>query len=227
MKTLLQLSVLSILIIGYSCSNRQSKKSESDQVQKKEYTPLNIEYGYPEAITMNDSTTTELSKKGKEIARIARLALKSELHKAIRTGGTANAVSFCSNRAMEITDSVSKAQMVMIRRIAMKNRNPHNSMSENEGNLYKSYVVQYINGEQMQPTVSWDKEGRPVYYQPIFTGQLCLTCHGKPGTEILPDVAEKLAQIYPDDKATGFKLGEIRGMWSITFPEYKVTNIER
>lgn len=231
MKLNILLLSISIAFLATSCVNSGSDKSKSENREsasssENEYEPVEIVPGYTENIKMNDSIVGELSQRGKEIARIAKLALKRELHAAMRKCGPEYAVSFCSNRAMAITDSVSKAQMVMISRLAMKNRNPHNAMTDNESNLYKGYVLDYINAKPSQPSVGWDDKGRPVYYQPIYTEALCLNCHGKVGTDIAPNVADKIAQLYPDDKATDFKLGEIRGMWAITFPEYKVVGVE-
>lgn len=46
--------------------------------------------------------------------------------------------------------------------------------------------------------------------------QPCAACHG---TSIAPEVKDKLAELYPTDKATGFKPGELRGAilvsWSV------------
>ena len=53
------------------------------------------------------------------------------------------------------------------------------------------------------------------YMKAIPAGELCLTCHGK---ELAPDLAAKLRELYPDDQATGFSLGEIRGAFTITQP---------
>jgi hypothetical protein len=47
----------------------------------------------------------------------------------------------------------------------------------------------------------------------IPTGGLCLQCHGK---ALAPPVAEKLAELYPGDKATGYEQGDLRGAFVIT-----------
>jgi len=229
MKMKILIAGLSILMAGFSCSGPTTKQAEAGQKDaqiKEEHKPIEIDYGYPENIELNDSIKAELSAKGMKITSKTRAALINELYKTIWTKGVENAVSFCSERAIQITDSISKTEMVMIKRLAKKYRNPDNAMSDNEANLYKGYVVQYINGQQMNPTIGWDEKGRPVYYQPIFTEKVCLNCHGKPGIDIKPEVMEKLARLYPDDKAIDFKRREIRGMWAITFPEYKVTGVE-
>ena len=47
----------------------------------------------------------------------------------------------------------------------------------------------------------------------IPTGKLCTKCHG---TELKPEVKAKLAEFYPDDKATGFNKGDLRGAFVVT-----------
>ena len=49
----------------------------------------------------------------------------------------------------------------------------------------------------------------------IPTAQLCLACHGENIDSITRTRLEKL---YPDDQAAGYKVGDIRGAFSITQP---------
>jgi integrase len=51
--------------------------------------------------------------------------------------------------------------------------------------------------------------GRTGYVEPLATAPMCLACHGE---SIEPAVAAKLAALYPDDRATGFRAGELRGL---------------
>jgi uncharacterized protein DUF3365 len=50
------------------------------------------------------------------------------------------------------------------------------------------------------------------YMKAISTKGMCLTCHGD---KIPSKVSEKLDELYPEDKARGFKKGDIRGAFSI------------
>ena len=43
----------------------------------------------------------------------------------------------------------------------------------------------------------------------------CLTCHG---SNIKPELAAKINSLYPEDKATGYKAGELRGAFTIMQP---------
>ena len=47
----------------------------------------------------------------------------------------------------------------------------------------------------------------------IPTDGLCLQCHG---TAIPAEVADKLAELYPHDKAVGYREGDIRGAFVVT-----------
>lgn len=213
------------ILLLFACANQTQKQTTTSP--KAEYLPVEIIPAQITNITMNDSISQILLIRGREIAGKAKVALKQELKKAIKAGGTENAITFCYSRAMEITDSISLAEEVQVRRLAKKNRNPVNKMSENESNLFKSYVIDNLHTSFLEAKVSWNDEGQPVYYAPIATEALCLNCHGTVGTEVTPQVAEKIASLYPGDQALDFKEGDLRGMWSITFPEYKVIKVER
>lgn len=64
-------------------------------------------------------------------------------------------------------------------------------------------------------TVSQDADGRWFrYMKAIPTQPQCLQCHGKP-TDISSGMKALLTQEYPDDRATGYSVGEIRGAISI------------
>jgi hypothetical protein len=51
------------------------------------------------------------------------------------------------------------------------------------------------------------------FMKAITTQPLCLTCHGE---AISPEVAAKLSELYPDDRATGFREGDLRGAFVVT-----------
>jgi cytochrome c553 len=45
-----------------------------------------------------------------------------------------------------------------------------------------------------------------------MAAQPCAACHG---TDVKPDVLAEIEKLYPQDEATGFKPGELRGAFSI------------
>ena len=50
------------------------------------------------------------------------------------------------------------------------------------------------------------------YMKGIPTGDICLACHG---TDLKADVKAEIVRYYPDDKAVGYQLGELRGAFSL------------
>jgi hypothetical protein len=55
-------------------------------------------------------------------------------------------------------------------------------------------------------------DGKLAYAEAIYIQPLCTTCHGAPDST----VAAALAQRYPQDKATGYKPGDFRGLfWAL------------
>ena len=44
---------------------------------------------------------------------------------------------------------------------------------------------------------------------------LCLSCHG---SELAPDIATQITDLYPEDRAVGFEVGDLRGVFWLEFP---------
>ena len=53
-------------------------------------------------------------------------------------------------------------------------------------------------------------DGTRRLYVPILTGPFCLTCHGDQES-LKPELRKILTQRYPDDRATGYAPGDLRG----------------
>ena len=94
-------------------------------------------------------------------------------------------------------------------RSSHKLRNPANVAPDWVANAIDSYLA----GETRPIAVELD-DGRHGYIEPITMQPLCLTCHGQ---ELQPEVEAKLAQLYPDDQATGFAAGDFRGVFWVEF----------
>ena len=59
------------------------------------------------------------------------------------------------------------------------------------------------------------------YVEPIVTQPLCLTCHGDVQD---PALAARIKDEYPEDEATGFQPGDLRGVFWVTYPEIGQTD---
>lgn len=150
---------------------------------------------------------------GDSLSVISTQTLLKNVAKEMQNGGPTNAVDFCNIHASEITDSLSQAYNATISRIAERNRNQNNLATEEEALL----LTAMFNNKQ-QDTLIMDGD-KPVYYKNILLGMpTCLKCHGG-DTDISDSTRAIINERYPNDLATGFKLGDLRGAWKITFDQ--------
>ena len=45
--------------------------------------------------------------------------------------------------------------------------------------------------------------------------EVCTTCHG---ASVAPDIAAQLDALYPEDRARGYAVGDIRGAFTVVQP---------
>lgn len=164
---------------------------------------------------------SEDAKKGQEIAMATKKVLGKNLITAINEKGTAHALEFCNSRAIPLTDSMSTALNASVRRVSDKPRNPNNEADYNE-NIYIAQMKQQLeSGDDITPIVV-KSNGKLKGYYPIVTNQMCLQCHGTPNEELKAETIAKIKGFYPEDKATGYKANQLRGMWVIEWDEQKM-----
>lgn len=157
--------------------------------------------------------------RGKAIAGQAFALLSTNLAGAIGAGGVTNALSYCSERAYPLTALVADTNRVKLQRLTHRPRNPTNQVGGAELAILREFGLALGRGEPPSPVVRAGTGDAVVFYSPIvITNPLCLQCHGVVGTDIQPATAALLATLYPQDQATGFKLGDLRGMWRIEMP---------
>ncbi|GMU95296.1 DUF3365 domain-containing protein [Ignavibacterium album] len=146
-------------------------------------------------------------------------SLKSVLIKEIQTNGIVKAVSVCSDTAQVLTNNYGISKGIYIRRVSFKNRNPLNVPDEFETKVLEMFEEQFRNG-QLKPESEYAEmiEDNGIYkvryLKPIFVQPECLNCHGSE-EQISPQVKEVINKIYPDDKAKGYQMGDLRGAVSI------------
>lgn len=153
---------------------------------------------------------------GMAYAKSTNATLGKNLMGAIQKEGILHALSFCNLQAIPLTDSIATKYNAIIKRVSDKNRNPKNSANSKELEYISVYKKVLKNGEEPKPIIV--ERGEKVnFYYPIITNNMCLKCHGTPGQDIQPKTIQRIQQLYPKDKATGYDVNEVRGMWSITF----------
>ncbi len=152
--------------------------------------------------------------KGLNIVNDTKSHLVTNLMKAMTAYGTAGAVEFCNVHARTLTDSIANVRDASIKRVSDRPRNPANQANEAELAYINILKVKAEKQETLQPTIQF-VEGKMTGYYPILTAKMCLQCHGTVGTDILPETAEKLHSLYPEDKATGYGENQLRGLFVV------------
>ncbi|MFT3747353.1 MAG: DUF3365 domain-containing protein [Agriterribacter sp.] len=155
---------------------------------------------------------------GDSLTAIAQRILVSNVMQAIQTEGIAGAVSFCNERAIPLTDSVAAVVQAGIARVSDKNRNSANAIQTPGDSLAWQKLKAIITDTLAvkKHLVMKDSDNNMYYYKAIIIAMpACLNCHGSKEVDIAPDALVVINQHYPADKATGYKIGEFRGMWKI------------
>jgi hypothetical protein len=153
-------------------------------------------------------------------AAIKQLAgsLKKELKASIQTGGPVAAIGVCNTQAMPITDQVATELGLQVSRVSLKNRNPVNAANGWQTAVLEDFERQKSAGKDINK-ITWTEtvnvEGGQEFrfMKAMPTGPVCLMCHG---THIAPEVTQVIAELYPEDKATGYSEGDIRGAFVVT-----------
>ncbi len=170
-------------------------------------------------------TDTEISRVSAVAAPVAGAltqTLGGNLMAAIEADGHVGAMEFCNVQAMPLTAQVTEEQGLEVKRTSWRVRNPDNAPDSLEVQALAHFAAQAEAGEAPEPWVQAVPAGGWRYYQPLPTGDLCLSCHGSP--EQLGDgVQQALDRLYPDDEATEFNAGELRGLLRVSVPDEAVS----
>ena len=148
--------------------------------------------------------------------------LVTQLTGAMQEGGAVHAVDFCSTSAIELTAGVAQEQGLDVKRTSMRYRNPANAPDEDETEALR-YYESALAETGVLPGPLVQKAGRDEYrfYRPLIVAAPCLGCHGSTG-EIDPTVQAILDERYPDDLATGYAVGDFRGVIRVSVPADRV-----
>ena len=143
--------------------------------------------------------------------------LKGEVMKSMKTKGPVGTIDFCSQRAPEIAREVSQQTGWEVGRTSLKYRNPANRPDDWERQVLESFEARKAAGEPVKALEHGEiveVDGRKYYryMKAIPTGKPCLNCHA---AEVKPGVEQALKRLYPEDRARGFKLGDIRGAFTL------------
>ncbi|MEO8195986.1 MAG: DUF3365 domain-containing protein [Thermoanaerobaculia bacterium] len=147
--------------------------------------------------------------------------LRSLLEAEVAHGGAKGAVDVCADQAQVATREEAARLGISLRRISLRYRNPADAPDAFERAALERFAVQAqagsLPGELAQVVTGAGGEAELRYLRPIVLGPQCLACHGQPSA-LAPGVGEILARRYPDDLATGYASGDLRGAFTVRLP---------
>ncbi|GAB4214926.1 MAG: DUF3365 domain-containing protein [Rhodoferax sp.] len=160
----------------------------------------------------------------RQIATQAPLKLLKVLTDEIQSQGTAGAVSVCNVKAPQMAQAASKETGWSIRRVSLRNRNPKGVPDEWERAALEDFDRRQAAGESpttLEKYAVVQGEGgvrEARYIKALPVKQLCLACHGG-ADDIAPETGAKIRALYPQDKATGYHVDQIRGAITLRRPQ--------
>lgn len=160
------------------------------------------------------------SKKTESQALVKRFAseLQAALMGAMAAGGPQQAITVCKDIAPQIASQLSRESGTAVSRTSLRLRNPQNQPRRWQERVLREFDAAAASGRsvaELEYFSAGDRKHGARYMKAIPTGGLCLACHGN---DLAPELRKLLDSNYPHDRATGYRDGEIRGAFSVSWP---------
>lgn len=140
--------------------------------------------------------------------------LKARLVETMQAEGAVAAIEVCNVEAPAIASDVGAAAGLDVGRTSLRVRNPANQPGPRERAVLEQWAEAVAAGTpvtELSPHVE-GQGGDFLWMKPIGVEAPCLACHGEALAE---PVAQAIAARYPDDRATGYALGDLRGAFVV------------
>jgi len=170
------------------------------------------------ATFLSATTNKEIKQEAKTAIMKMGKTLKMHMKQNMKAGGPTQAATFCSSEARGIAKKVNASYKkgVSVKRISLKYRNPADKPTLDEAKVLQELHTA-LDANKKVPKMIVKDLGKNHYkvYKPIFIDKaVCLKCHGV--NKVRDDKAYKLMKAkYPNDKAVGYKLGDLRGAFVV------------
>jgi hypothetical protein len=142
-------------------------------------------------------------------------ALLSELRSGLADGGPSRAIVSCHLDAVAVAQWIARRDGVAAGRTSAKLRNPTNAPRPWAAAIVARYAEARAAGTDGFAVDLGDRIG---LLRPIVEQRMCESCHG-PLSKIDAAVRARLTELYPVDRATGFREGDIRGWFWLELPK--------
>ena len=145
-------------------------------------------------------------------------ATSIELTRALASGGPGDAIRVCHLSATALTHRLGRDEGIAIGRTAARLRTPANAPKPWAAPIVKQYADAKAAGVDGFAVDLGDKVG---VMRPVLHRATCSPCHGL-DQELDPQVRQELKDRYVKDRATGFKVGDLRGWIWVEVPKERV-----
>lgn len=165
---------------------------------------------------LDDSESSAYLNKGGNIVATLSSRLFNRLNQQYaKTQSVPQTTKYCKVVAYDLIDTTGKSMAQSVRRVSLKVRNMKDEPTDLEREILKEYQTKQMRGDTLLPSVREIDAGTIGYFHPIRVQQTCLKCHGILGEDIMSGDYAAIKELYPNDRAVGYREGDIRGMWSI------------
>jgi hypothetical protein len=166
-----------------------------------------------------DDPNAKYLEDSRKTAQEFMLKLGTTLKQQLQVGGAESAIGVCKQFAPALAAEYSGDGRV-VKRVSLKPRNAALGTPDGwEKQMLESFDNELAGGKPIgtmeKSAVVETADGRWFrYMKAIPTQPMCLQCHGQP-YQISDGVKALLAKEYPNDQATGYSAGSVRGAVSI------------
>ena len=176
---------------------------------------LSLFIGCTCVVSASPSENTTLEQQAASLALRFVGELKPQLKQSMAAGGPTLAIEVCATVAPRIADTLSAESGWRVKRVSLKSRNASRAQPDKwERGVLEEFDKRQIAGEPATTINYGATTGNQYrYMQAQGVDEVCLVCHGENLTE---PVRAALQMYYPDDWATGYSLGQVRGAISLS-----------
>jgi hypothetical protein len=175
------------------------------------------------AFAQEGADSRRIAEETRKVANDLVSQIRGELTKELELSGPMRALIVCKYTVPEISSSLSRRTGWRVTRVALRPRNPALGAADAwEQKVLLDFERRVEKGEKPDGLELGEFVTEPGgryyrYMKALPLGPLCLSCHGAPD-KLTPNLKALLDTEYPNDRATGYSVGQVRGAVTIKRP---------